>query len=85
MNVQTSHSDLASHVTATTGGVADLSAIDRFQGLGGSVAAIADGMINRQAAMIAYIDNFYAMMWLTILTAPFVLLMRKPKGMPGRR
>ena len=85
MNIQTSHSDLGSHITATSGGIADLSAIDRFQGLGGSVAAIADGMINRQAAMIAYIDNFYAMMWLTILTAPFVLLMRKPKGMPGRR
>ena len=39
-----------------------------------------DGMVNRQAAMIAYIDDFYLMMWLTIAVLPLVLLLQMPKG-----
>jgi DHA2 family multidrug resistance protein len=83
-NIQTSHSDLGANITANSTGYVDLSALDRYQDLGGSALAIVDGMINRQAAMIAYIDDFYVMMWLTWLTAPFVLLMKKPPKLPGR-
>jgi DHA2 family multidrug resistance protein len=84
-NIQTSHSDLGANITANSTGYIDLSALDRYQDLGGSALAIVDGMINRQAAMIAYVDDFYVMMWLTWLTAPFVLLMKKPPRMPGGR
>ncbi len=76
-NLQTSHSDLASHVTASMTGLIDFSTIDRFQQLGTSALSALDAAINRQAAMIAYIDNFYLMMWLGLLAAPFALLMRK--------
>jgi DHA2 family multidrug resistance protein len=38
-----------------------------------------NGEINRQAAMIAYIDDFHFMMWLTIAVLPLVFLLRKPK------
>ena len=44
-----------------------------------------DGEINRQALMIAYIDDFKLMMILTLCAAPFLLLLkkgRKPEG-PG--
>jgi DHA2 family multidrug resistance protein len=81
-NIQTSHADLGANITANSTGYLDISALDRFQDLGGSALAIVDGMINRQAAMIAYVDDFYVMMWLTWLTAPFVLLMRKPPAPP---
>jgi len=33
--------------------------------------------VNRQAAMIGYIDDFYLMMWLSLAAVPLVLLMRR--------
>ena len=41
--------------------------------------------INRQAAMIAYLDDFRLMMILTILALPLVLLLRRPaqKAVPA--
>jgi len=79
-NIQTSHADLASHVTSQTIPAIDLSSIDRFGVLSDSVFGFADGMINQQAAMIAYIDDFYLMAWISIAVVPLVLLLRKPKG-----
>ncbi|WEK42810.1 MAG: hypothetical protein P0Y64_15855 [Candidatus Sphingomonas colombiensis] len=37
-------------------------------------------MINQQAAMVAYIDDFYLMSWISIAAVPLVLLLKKPKG-----
>ena len=79
-NIQTSHSDLASHVTSQTIPALDLGSLDRFGGLSDSVFGYADAMINQQAAMIAYIDDFYLMAWISIGVLPLVLLLRKPKG-----
>jgi DHA2 family multidrug resistance protein len=79
-NIQTSHADLASHVTSQTIPAIDLSSIDRFGVLSDSVFGFADGMINQQAAMIAYIDDFYLMAWISIAVVPLVLLLKKPKG-----
>ena len=42
--------------------------------------ALVNAEINRQAAMIAYIDNFWAMMWVTLASVPLVLLLRPPKA-----
>jgi DHA2 family multidrug resistance protein len=38
--------------------------------------AMLDAEINRQALMIAYLDDFWLMMWVTVLVCPLVLLMR---------
>ena len=76
-NIQSSHSDLASHVTASMTGVIDFSTIDRFQQLGTAALSAVDAEINRQAAMVAYIDNYYLMMWLSILAIPLAFLMKK--------
>ncbi len=78
-NIQASHSDLASHVTASSTAVVDVSTIDRFQQLGSSVLGALDMEINRQAAMIAYIDDFYLMMWVSAAALPMIFLMRRPK------
>jgi len=49
-------------------------------GLPASAAlAIADAEINRQAAFIAYLDDFWIMMWLTFAAIPLVLLLRPAK------
>ncbi len=78
-NIQASHSDLASHVTASSTAVVDVSTVDRFQQLGSSVLGVLDMEINRQAAMIAYIDDFYLMMWVSAAALPMIFLMRRPK------
>lgn len=79
-NIQTSHSDLASHVTSSTINNIDASTADRFQGFGDQALAIANAMVNKQAAMIAYLDDFWAMMWVTLLAVPLVLLLQRPKS-----
>lgn len=86
-NLQISHQDLAAHVTSSMTDLVDVSTIDRFQMVGTTVLSAIDGLVNQQAAMIAYIDDFYLMMWLTFASVPLVLLMKKadlrrpmPKG-----
>ena len=41
-----------------------------------------DGLVSRQAAMVAYIDDFYLMMWMSLASVPLVLIMRKSRGAP---
>lgn len=83
-NIQTSHADLGANVTAATGNLIDFSTTDRFQALGDTAMTIIDAEVNRQAAMIAYIDDFYLMMWITLAAAPLALLMRRNKGPAGQ-
>jgi DHA2 family multidrug resistance protein len=78
-NLQVSHSDLASHVTASSLPFLDPSLVQRFGQIGDSAAAMLDLEINRQALMIAYLDDFHAMMLLTLAALPLVWLLRKPK------
>jgi DHA2 family multidrug resistance protein len=80
-NIQTSHNDLASNITSSTINNIDASTADRFQGLGDQAMVMANALINKQAAMIAYLDDFWAMMWVTLAVIPLVLLLQKPK--PG--
>ena len=42
--------------------------------------AAADALINRQAAMIAYLDDFYLMGWVAVAVTPLVFLLSKPRG-----
>ena len=58
----------------------DVSTVDRYQNLGQVALSMLDLEANRQAAMVAYIDDFWAMMWVTALSVPLVLLLRPPKA-----
>lgn len=78
-NVQTSHSDLASHLTAFSISSLDLSASERLSSLGDSAMAMIDAEVNRQALMIAYLDDYKLMTILTFLAVPLVVLLRRPK------
>ena len=79
-NTQASHQDLVAHITSGSVPMIDPSTSDRLGELGGSAMAIVNAEINRQAAMIAYIDNFWAMMWVTLASVPLVILLRPPKA-----
>lgn len=79
-NLQASHGDLGAHVTAVT--LPFLTGpIEQF-GMPNEVPmAMLDAEINRQALMIAYLNDFWLMMWVTVLVCPLVLIMRPAK--PG--
>lgn len=80
-NIQRSHEDLAAHVTNSSTALLDASTADRFGIAGDTAMAMVNAEINRQAAMVAYIDDFWLMMWVTLAALPLVLLLRPPK--PG--
>ena len=75
-NLQVSHADLAANVDGSFTEVIDVTTIDRFQAVGDAAIRMIDGEVTRQAMMIAYINDYYAMMWVTLGAIPFVLLMR---------
>ncbi|MGV3730218.1 MAG: MDR family MFS transporter [Sphingopyxis sp.] len=79
-NIQTSHQDLAAHVTNSSVALLDPSTADRFGIVGDTALAMLDAEINRQAAMVAYIDDFWLMMWVTALSVPLVLLLRPTRA-----
>ena len=80
-NTQTSHEDMVANITNSSISLIDPSTADRFGVVGDTAMAMVNAEINRQAAMVAYIDNFWAMMCITFAAAPLVLLLRPPK--PG--
>jgi DHA2 family multidrug resistance protein len=79
-NIQISHADLASHITDKSIPALDLGSLDRLGVVSDAVFSFADAMINKQAAMIAYIDDFYMMAWISIAAIPLVMLLKTPKG-----
>jgi DHA2 family multidrug resistance protein len=82
-NTQTSHADLAQHITNSSVSLIDASTADRFGIAGDTVMAIVNAEITRQAMMVAYIDDFWLMMWITLAAAPLTLLMRKNRAPAG--
>jgi MFS transporter, DHA2 family, multidrug resistance protein len=84
-NLQTSHTDLSAHITATSMNVIDPSTIDRFGTIGEAALMLLDAEINRQAAMIAYLDDFWIMMITVFVCVPFVLLLKPIKALAGKQ
>jgi DHA2 family multidrug resistance protein len=41
-----------------------------------------DRMVNIQAMMISYVNDFKILMMMTLIAIPFVFLLRKPKTAP---
>jgi len=76
-NLQRNHEVLGGHITPELSTALDLSTLDRFQQYGQVALGIADAEVNRQAAMIAYLDNFELMKWMSLAAIPMVLLMRR--------
>ena len=77
-NIQTSHSELGQHIPDPGLVANDPVASSLTGGSTDAALAIADGIVNAQAAMIAYLDDFKLMMILTLCAVPLVLLLRRP-------
>ncbi|MBO9575420.1 MAG: DHA2 family efflux MFS transporter permease subunit [Sphingobium sp.] len=80
-NIQMSHEDLAQHITSTSLPI-DLSKVLALGQYGSAALGAVDGLVNQQAAMIAYLDDFKLMGIACLAAAPLALLLRKPKPRP---
>jgi DHA2 family multidrug resistance protein len=82
-NAQVSHEDLVGHINwaAIPAGLQNM--LPQVGGAADAGMAMLDGEINRQALMIAYLDDFRAMMWVTLASMPFVWLLRPAKPQAG--
>jgi DHA2 family multidrug resistance protein len=74
-NTQTVHASLAQHLTPE---LLARHAVGPARGAA-SMAAL-NAAVTAQAAMIAYIDDFYLMLLLTVLALPLLLLVRTARG-----
>ena len=77
-NIQASHMEIGGHVTAYSLDAVDPGIASLLGPAGESVTAMLNAEINRQAAMIAYLDDFKLMMILTALAVPLVLILKRP-------
>lgn len=76
-NTQISHADLASHLTPFSPGMKMLDAVSSSSNL--PVLPMLNAEVTRQAAAIAYLNDFRLMMWIDLAAIPLLLLMKVPK------
>ncbi len=77
-NTVRSHAALAEHLTFANPAWNNPAIAAAFDVRNPSGAALLDAAVTRQAAMIAYIDDFWFMLLLTLLVIPLLLLIRAP-------
>jgi DHA2 family multidrug resistance protein len=82
-NIQVSHSDLASHITQYSLPPINPVITQGLPPITDTAVAMMDAEINRQALMIAYIDDFWFMMIVTLFAAPLLLLLKKGRTPQG--
>jgi DHA2 family multidrug resistance protein len=81
-NTQIMHASLASKVVASDAVVhAALPKMFNPATVPGLIAL--NGEVTRQASMVAYVDDFRLMLFITIACMPMLLLMRKPRPVGG--
>ena len=76
-NIQTSHQELGGHITAYSINGIDPAMAKILGASGDSVMAVLNAEVTRQAAMIAYLDDFWLMMILTGLAIPLIFLLKR--------
>jgi DHA2 family multidrug resistance protein len=82
-NTQIVHASLAEHISPFNPAL-HTPAVQHYWGLGSaSGVALLNAEVTRQASMIAYLDDFKAIMLLTLALIPLVLLISAPKSRPA--
>jgi len=75
-NTQVSHSDLSAHVTTVTMPFMTAGLVEQLGLRAEDLMRLVDAEVNRQALMIAYLDDFWLMAWAAAVITPLALLMR---------
>jgi DHA2 family multidrug resistance protein len=76
---QVNTAELATRISLENSAVRDFPGV--LQGATSAIQSLS-GLVQQQAAMIGYLDDFWLMTIVTIVSAPLVLLLRKPKAVP---
>jgi DHA2 family multidrug resistance protein len=82
-NVQVSHSDMASQLTGASLPPVSPAITQGAPPVTDTALAMLDAEINRQALMIAYIDDFHLMMLITLAALPLLFLLRRYRPAPA--
>jgi DHA2 family multidrug resistance protein len=82
-NTQINHADIAQHVSAyrpmmQEGWLPQAWSLETARGL-----ALLNGEVTRQAAVIAYLNDFQFMMWVTLAAVPLLIFLRRPTRSAG--
>jgi len=75
----TNHAYLTEFITPFTLGFGWLQLPDALSSSAAGAIALLELEITRQAATIAYVNDFKLMMWIVLASAPLVLLMKNPR------
>jgi DHA2 family multidrug resistance protein len=75
-NIQINHAELSALITPWNPMLAQMSPL----AAAGNTTALTgiDGLVNMQAAMISYLDDFWLMMWITLAAIPLAFALRRP-------
>jgi DHA2 family multidrug resistance protein len=83
-NTQIAHASLGAHVNYANPALQDAGVSSVYNLANGAGMTALNGEITRQASMIAYVDDYWLMMILTLAVIPLLLLVQKPKtGAPA--
>ena len=82
-NTQINHADIAQHVSPYNpmmqdGWIPQAWSLETARGL-----ALLNGEVTRQAATIAYLNDFQFMMWVTLAAVPLLIFLRRPARSTG--
>ncbi len=78
-SIQTNHEAIAGRVTSSSIAVVDPATADRWGQYGDTALRVMDLEVTRQAAMIAYLNDFKLMMLVVLAFMPLILVLRPPK------
>lgn len=79
-STQVAHADLVPNISAEKLQTLDPGLLANLGNQTDILLAMANAEVTRQAAMIAYLNDFYAMMIVTAAAIPLVLFLKRPKG-----
>ena len=82
-NMQINHATIGAHVTATNRAFEGGAAVHFMSPYTAAGRAVLDQVVQMQAAIISYMDDFKLMMILAIATVPLVFLLRPPAEPAG--
>jgi DHA2 family multidrug resistance protein len=78
-NVQINHAEIGAHVTRALVPF-NVDQLSAYGLVGETALRVIDGMVNRQAAMIAYLNDFLAMALACFVAIPLLFFVKAPKS-----
>lgn len=79
-NTQVNHSSLGAHLSQTRMPFLGQGIFEQLGVDGAAITQMMNSEVTRQAVMIAYLDDYYAMMWAAIAVMPLIFVLRRSRA-----